>query len=279
VSGGEARGRVVVVVGILFAILMAGLYAWTLQEDEAPAPTAAARDATAPPRAQPPPTASPGAAPAVAAVVDPTPEATPEPEETPAAPLLEPETPIQELVTVSGIVRDSADEPVKGARIIVHAGPRKLRLRSDADGRFKAPYVPAGSLVAWAERRDGALSVSSDKVVMETEDGRDYEVEFVLPTEMTGGLGVNLRPHEEGALVSSLVPDAQGEFIGLQRGDLILEVNGESIDGLPLGDVARMIKGPEGSTGTITVRRARTNAQEEIVFEREFVEKQRRRPR
>jgi hypothetical protein len=203
----------------------------------------------------------------------------PTPAPTPPEIRIEPRTPTQELVSIIGEVRDSDGNPLARARVIVIAGERKMRLRSDSDGRFIAPNVPAGSFVAWAERRDGALSIRSAQVALETVDGGEYEIELVVPAAITGGLGINLRPHPDGARIGSVIPDGQGEYIGLQPGDVILEVNNVDLGGMSLSEVALLIKGPEGTGGILLVRRAGSGAEEDLKFEREFVDKVRRRPR
>ncbi|GEM_PF-1668350 len=275
-SDGRDRSRLLAAAGVVFALLMAGLYVAMLQEDDAPPPAVVTKAA---PVEAPPPRPEP-----THLIEDPTPAAEDAPREaetepTPVEVVLEPETPTQELASLAGTVVDTKGTPVPRARVIIEAGPRKMRVRSDDDGDWTAPFVPAGTTVVYAERRDGALSVMSDREVLETQDGRDYEIELVLPAEKTGGLGINLRPHREGAKIGSLIPDGQGEYIGLQTGDVILEVDDESIYGMSLADIAKLIKGPEGSTGTLKVRRARTEVEEVVAFEREFVDKVRRRPR
>ena len=270
----ESRDRNLLIAGTVFAVLMAALYAWSLGGEDTEGSPAQVAVVAAPPRT-PPPRAVPTPAPTPAPAPTPPPEPTPEP--TPVEIELEPSTPSAELATITGRVMDSDRNAVPKARVIVKTEVRTMRLRSDADGNFSAPNIPAGTLEAWATRRDGALDTQSEHAVLHTEDGGEYEIDLILPASIVGGIGVNLRPHPDGARISTLIRDGQGEYIGLQSGDIILAVNGETIAGLPLKEIASRIKGPEASTGTLRVRRA-DGDEDDLSFEREFVEKVRRRP-
>jgi C-terminal processing protease CtpA/Prc len=79
--------------------------------------------------------------------------------------------------------------------------------------------------------------------------------------------------------VSNAIVGGQGDYIGLGKNDVILEVNGVEVLGHSMSEVASMIKGPEGSSGTLLIRRNGSDVEEELSFEREFVDKVRRRPR
>lgn len=71
----------------------------------------------------------------------------------------------------------------------------------------------------------------------------------------TGGVGAKLRMHDEAGLpqvVFALVgsPADRG---GITAGDLITAVDGQSVEGLPLADTVARIRGPVGSTITLSV--------------------------
>lgn len=270
----SVRQRLLLASALVFVVLMGGLYLSALDADDPPpvaglsVPAPKPRAAVKPVVQPPPPVRAP----------DPTPRPEPTPEDTPEEVILEPSTPSQELATITGTVHDSQGRPLPRVNVILE-GPRKMRIKTDEEGYFTAPNVPAGTLVAWAERRDGALSVPSAKQGIEMEDGGTYELEFVLPAEKVGGLGINLRPHPEGVKVSNAIVGGQGDYIGLGKNDVILEVNGVEVLGHSMSEVASMIKGPEGSSGTLLIRRNGSDVEEELSFEREFVDKVRRRPR
>lgn len=51
---------------------------------------------------------------------------------------------------------------------------------------------------------------------------------------------------------------------GVKPGDMILEVNGQAVTGLPIDTVAEMIRGPEGTAVTLKIRRAEHD--EPLIF-------------
>jgi carboxyl-terminal processing protease len=84
-----------------------------------------------------------------------------------------------------------------------------------------------------------------------------------------GGIGVTVSLTDEGQLrVVRPIPGAPGELAGLQPGDLILEVDGQLITGMDLGQAISLIRGPkdtevrllvqdiEGGVRELTIQRA-----------------------
>ena len=55
--------------------------------------------------------------------------------------------------------------------------------------------------------------------------------------------------------VIGLIPNAPAQAAGLQEGDLILKVNGQSAIDVELADVVNMIKGEEGSSVQLVIER------------------------
>ncbi|HAH47356.1 MAG TPA: hypothetical protein DCM07_21345 [Planctomycetaceae bacterium] len=74
------------------------------------------------------------------------------------------------------------------------------------------------------------------------------------------GVGVQLKTHQEGAVILRTLNGGAAQKAGLQRGDVIVGVNQRNLAGLSLDEVANLITGPAGSTVTIDVRRGDSNA-------------------
>lgn len=69
------------------------------------------------------------------------------------------------------------------------------------------------------------------------------------------GIGAQLDLVNSQVVVIAPLKGSPAEKAGLQPQDIIVQVNGEELDGLSLQDVVNMIRGPKGSTVTIGVER------------------------
>lgn len=93
----------------------------------------------------------------------------------------------------------------------------------------------------------------------------DLEGEF-------GGIGVTVNMTEDGYLqVVKLIPGAPAEQSNLKPGDLILEVDGKSIQGLDLAQAISLIRGPKGTRVQLLVKHPEGDT-EEITITRAIVE-------
>jgi len=70
------------------------------------------------------------------------------------------------------------------------------------------------------------------------------------------GIGAEIKLEEDGSITIGQVFEASpAEKSGLKTGDVMLKVNGESIEGKSLSDIANIVKGEDGTTVTLTIRR------------------------
>jgi carboxyl-terminal processing protease len=86
------------------------------------------------------------------------------------------------------------------------------------------------------------------------------------------GVGMEVGMREERLTVIAPLPDTPAEKAGLLSGDTLVAINGTSTAGMGVDEAVRLIRGPEGSTVTITIFRAGMTAPEDIVVTRAKIE-------
>ena len=69
------------------------------------------------------------------------------------------------------------------------------------------------------------------------------------------GIGVGLQETENGVQIAEVMRYSAAEEAGLQIGDLIVKIDGEDVSGAETADVASKLRGQEGTTVSVTVRR------------------------
>ena len=87
------------------------------------------------------------------------------------------------------------------------------------------------------------------------------------------GIGANVQLNADGKLyIVAPLDGSPAEAAGLRSGDLILAVNGESIEGLSLLEAVNLIRGPRGSDVTLLVRHLGQVEEVELVVRRDRIE-------
>ncbi|MCG6154245.1 S41 family peptidase [Rubinisphaera margarita] len=69
------------------------------------------------------------------------------------------------------------------------------------------------------------------------------------------GIGVEMKQHDQGAVVVRPVQGSPAEKAGVQRGDIIRSINGEATESKSLQDIAGLIAGPAGTPVLLNVLR------------------------
>jgi len=91
------------------------------------------------------------------------------------------------------------------------------------------------------------LTVFGDLVTRVPRAGEHLEVTLPLPEGRVGGIGVRFQPESEGMRVVHLVEDSPAWAAGLEPGDLIVDVNGESTAGMESVEFVQRMTGEEGT--------------------------------
>lgn len=69
------------------------------------------------------------------------------------------------------------------------------------------------------------------------------------------GVGIDLERGNEELTVDSVTRESPAQEAGIRSGDVLVAVDGESVEGADASEVVRMVRGPEGTTVKLTVRR------------------------
>ena len=87
------------------------------------------------------------------------------------------------------------------------------------------------------------------------------------------GIGALLRPEEDFTMVETPLDENQPSFkAGLKPGDIIIKVNNVSIKGMKIYKVVELIKGPKGTTVTLTIRRKGAPEDFDVKIVRDFID-------
>jgi carboxyl-terminal processing protease len=70
------------------------------------------------------------------------------------------------------------------------------------------------------------------------------------------GLGIEIAANRNGFVVRSVIPASPAAQAGIRPGDTLLQIDGAPLDGADLTAVAALIRGPEGSETSLTLRSA-----------------------
>ncbi len=85
------------------------------------------------------------------------------------------------------------------------------------------------------------------------------------------GIGAEVSSDNGKVVVVSPIKGSPAEKAGVQPKDIILSVNGESLDGLELNAAVAKIRGPKGSKATLKIQRAGSATPIELVITRDDV--------
>jgi len=85
------------------------------------------------------------------------------------------------------------------------------------------------------------------------------------------GIGIEVRPAQEGALVSGVVPSSPAELADIQVKDLIIMSDGLSLAGMSLDEIKVLIRGPRGTAISLILLRNGQELEKVVVRDRVVV--------
>jgi carboxyl-terminal processing protease len=86
------------------------------------------------------------------------------------------------------------------------------------------------------------------------------------------GVGIHVRAQNGNAEIVNLLPGSPAERVGLKPGDVLLEVDGQSIVGLSPQETGKLLAGPTGRPVALLVRRATGGEPETLNLTRETIQ-------
>lgn len=82
------------------------------------------------------------------------------------------------------------------------------------------------------------------------------------------GIGLELQSEQQHVVIVAPLDGSPAQRAGLQAGEIILQVNGQAIDGLPLDQVIARILGPAGTPVTLTIIEPKTGQTMDVTLVR-----------
>ncbi|MFP4127638.1 MAG: S41 family peptidase [Desulfonatronovibrio sp.] len=86
-----------------------------------------------------------------------------------------------------------------------------------------------------------------------------------------GGIGIQIGMRDDRLVVISPIEDTPADKAGLQTGDMILEVNSKSTQGMSLTEAVRLIRGPKGEPVELTILSADENKPKKVEIVRDTI--------
>ena len=161
--------------------------------------------------------------------------------------------------TVVGL---ASGRPIGGLPVVLNCGESRLSSTTAADGSFRFDGAPASiCTLIIAENQPGFIVFNVPIDLSGTEArrsiGRVPLVETTEPensTAKSAGLGAQVREIEGKFTVMAVRPGSSADLAGLNPGDVIASVNGQSVESLGLPAMVYLLRGQPGSLVQVVVR-------------------------
>jgi carboxyl-terminal processing protease len=101
---------------------------------------------------------------------------------------------------------------------------------------------------------------------------RDFGDLQVSTSGEFGGIGIEVGMQDGFVRVVTPMDDTPASRAGMKAGDLIVRIDGEAVKGLSLQDAVERMRGPVGSSVTLTVLREGVDESFEVVLKREKIQ-------
>jgi carboxyl-terminal processing protease len=165
-----------------------------------------------------------------------------------------------------GFARAWADDAPEGPQDTYHL----LTLFGEVFEKVRADYVqPVKDRDLIDNSLNGMLTgLDPHSSYMDAKQYRDMQIttkgEF-------GGLGLEVTSDNGLVKVISPIDDTPASRAGMKAGDLILSLDGKSVEGLSLNDAVDRMRGPPGSTITLNIKREHVDKPIDVTMTREVI--------
>jgi carboxyl-terminal processing protease len=160
------------------------------------------------------------------------------------------------MVLTLGLVGGVALDRLAGAQFLGPNAWPSLRLISEAWGLIQRFYVDRAA-VQPLRMTYGAISGMVDTL---GDTGHSRFLSPLMVKEMSSlernkfqGIGAEIQVKSGHVVIAVPLDGSPAQRAGLKAGDIILEVNGQAVTGLPLDQVVGEISGPAGTTVTLAI--------------------------
>lgn len=151
-----------------------------------------------------------------------------------------------------------------------HVSSQKLfdNVWSAVKNNYYDPSMNRQSWSRWKEHYHGKIKTDEDaKVAIDTMlaslddpysrymDKSEYNDQNTSLNSKITGIGVNIASVSGKVQIINVMDGTPAQAANLQAGDIILDINGKEVNGLPLSDVANLVRGPENTIVQLTILR------------------------
>jgi carboxyl-terminal processing protease len=148
-----------------------------------------------------------------------------------------------------------------------------LELFASVLQKVRAEYVD-GTNLTYRDLTDAAIKGMVGKLDPHSEfmDADEYQ-QLQNDTEgQFGGLGLNVMVKSNYVVVIAPMEDTPGFRAGILPGDMIIRVNGASVENTPIDDVVKRLRGEPGTQVTITIHRPATGEEKDLTLTRAIIQ-------
>lgn len=161
-----------------------------------------------------------------------------------------------------------------------HVSSQKLfdNVWQTVKNNYYDPSMNHQSWSRWKEHYHGKIKTDEDaKVAIDTMlaslddpyskymDKEEYNDQNTSIDSKITGIGVNIASNSGKISIINVMEGTPAQAANLQAGDIILEIDGKTVNGLPLSDVAALVKGPENTFVQMTILRNKDKFIKKIV--------------
>ena len=94
---------------------------------------------------------------------------------------------------------------------------------------------------------------------------KDYAEQNTSISSKITGIGVNIATVSGKIQIINVMEGTPAQFSNLQNGDFIIGIDGKDVNGLPLADIANLVRGPENSFVELTILRGKDKFTKKVI--------------